>query len=98
MTPNLPRAANDSRRGGAPAFTPVRLARPSLTPHRLAGATRDWSAIDSYARNAIDAGDYLRSRAVPQVTVTWPARLLVWAVMAAVSAYCAAIWATGGAL
>jgi hypothetical protein len=52
MTPNLPRAANDSRRGGAPAFTPVRLARPSLTPHRLARATRDWSAIDSYARDA----------------------------------------------
>jgi hypothetical protein len=30
--------------------------------------------------------------------VTWPARLLVWAVMLAVSAYCAEIWATGGAL
>jgi hypothetical protein len=93
MTPNLPRAANDSRRGGAPAFTPLmRLARPSLTPHRLAGATRDWSAIDSYARDAIDVGDYLRSRAVPQVTVTWPARLLAWTVMLAVAAYCAAIW------
>jgi hypothetical protein len=74
-----PRAANDSRRGGAPAFTPLRLARPSLTPHRLAGATRDWSA--------------LRSRAVPaRPVVTWPARVLLWGVMAAVTAYCAAIW------
>jgi hypothetical protein len=72
--------------------------RPVIHLHRIAGATRDWSAIDSYARDAIDVGDYLRSRAVPQVTVTWPARLLVWAVMVAVTAYCAAIWATGGAL
>jgi hypothetical protein len=72
--------------------------RPVIHLHRMAGATRDWSAIDSYARDAIDVGDYLRARAVPQVTVTWPARVLVWAVMLAVSAYCAAIWATGGAL
>jgi hypothetical protein len=72
--------------------------RPVIHLHRMAGATSDWSAIDSYARDAIDVGDYLRARAVPQVTVTWPARLLVWAVMLAVSAYCAAIWATGGAL
>jgi hypothetical protein len=44
------------------------------------------------ADERFDLGDYLRSRAVPQVTVTWPARVLVWAVMAAVTAYCAAIW------
>jgi hypothetical protein len=87
MTPNLPRAANDSRRGGAPAFTPVRLARPY--------PFREWldpESLRQVADERFDLGDYLRSRAVPQVTVTWPARLLVWAVMAAVSAYCAAIW------
>jgi hypothetical protein len=143
MTPNLPRAANDSRRGGAPAFTPLRLARPFLVDHPLARSTamrfrlsralialgsdgglvsrERLATVSRQGSRGTKAGSHECSRSsalpvipahrlhrifaprpliewttpeayAPQVTVTWPARLLVWAVMLATVAYCAAIW------
>jgi hypothetical protein len=73
---------------GEPAKQPAVEALPVIPAHRLHRifAPRpliEWTTPEAYA---------------PQVTVTWPARLLVGAVMGLVTAYCAAIWATGGAL
>lgn len=66
---------------------------PAMTPHRLAQSTRDYTAIDAYARDAIDAYEYLRARAVPErPVVTLAAKLVVWAVWVALSLYCAALW------
>jgi hypothetical protein len=99
MTPNLPRAANDSRGAAPPPPPEPELARIFRTHRVTAVPFREWLEPESLRTAAsFNAGDYLRARAVPQVTVTWPARLLVWAVMLAVVGYCAAIWATGGAL
>ena len=54
---------------------------------------REWLDPDSLRHaEGFSAGDYLRSRAVPDPVVTTGAKVVIWTVFAATVAYCVAIW------
>jgi hypothetical protein len=68
--------------------------RPVIHLHRMAGATRDPEMMAIYRRRDLRETRHV----VIGPTVTWSARVFIAAVWVVVTAYCAAIWATGGTL
>lgn len=77
-------------------------ARP-MTPHRLAGATTDWSAIGSYQRKRVDLYQQLRSRSVPdephksewRYAFIGAASALLWILIISIADGSAAEWLRG---